>query len=93
MKVTLGTEGSAGVPMVGPPASSPLTSGARIDWRHPIWFGLASWLAFGWTLIELPLEPPGVIVVVASEISYQEESEVQVEGETNVFCRVQGAGP
>ena len=30
--------------------------------------------------------PPGVIVVVASELSYQEESEVQVEGETNVFC-------
>ncbi|MEM5373469.1 hypothetical protein V4C53_47265 [Paraburkholderia azotifigens] len=29
---------------------------------------------------------PGVIVVVASELSYQEESEVQVEGETNVFC-------
>ncbi|WP_250482599.1 hypothetical protein, partial [Caballeronia sp. GACF5] len=26
--------------------------------------------------------PPGVIVVVASELSYQEESEVQVEGET-----------
>jgi hypothetical protein len=36
--------------------------------------------------------PPGVIVVVASEFLYQEESEVQVEGETNVFCRVQGAG-
>jgi hypothetical protein len=31
-------------------------------------------------------QPPGVIVVVASELSYQEESEVQVEGETNVFC-------
>ncbi len=30
--------------------------------------------------------PPGVIVVVASELSYQEESEVQVEDETNVFC-------
>ncbi|SAL87282.1 transposase IS4 family protein [Caballeronia arvi] len=31
-------------------------------------------------------ETPGVIVVVASELSCQEESEVQVEGETNVFC-------
>jgi hypothetical protein len=29
---------------------------------------------------------PGVRLVVASELSYQEESEVQVEGETNVFC-------
>jgi hypothetical protein len=29
---------------------------------------------------------PGVIVVVASEFSYQEESEVEVEDETNVFC-------
>lgn len=35
---------------------------------------------------------PGGIVVVASELSYQEESEVQVEDEINVFCRVQGAG-
>jgi hypothetical protein len=29
---------------------------------------------------------PGVRLVVASELFDQEESEVQVEGETNVFC-------
>ncbi|WP_186193041.1 hypothetical protein [Burkholderia gladioli] len=34
----------------------------------------------------MALIAPGVIVVVASELSYQEESEVQVEDETNVFC-------
>jgi hypothetical protein len=56
MKVTLGSEGSADVPVVAPQASSPLTSGARIGWRHPISFGLAIWLVFGWALIELPVE-------------------------------------
>ncbi|MCX5545673.1 hypothetical protein M3A49_40725 [Paraburkholderia sp. CNPSo 3076] len=44
-----------------------------------------SWPESG-AFLESDHQPPGVIVVVASELSYQEESEVQVEDETNVFC-------
>jgi hypothetical protein len=41
---------------------------------------------FGISPDDLASFPPGVRLVVASELSYQEESEVQVEDETNVFC-------
>ena len=49
--------------------------------------GLPVHVAYTWRLRRArETLSPGVIVVVAFELSYQEESEVQVEDETNVFC-------
>lgn len=56
MKVRLHDQASAEVSVEAPRNSSSLTSNIWNGRRYRIWFSLAVWLVFFWSLIELPVE-------------------------------------
>jgi len=56
MKVRLHDQASAKVSVEAPRNSSSLTSNIWNGRRYRIWFSLAVWLVFFWSLIELPVE-------------------------------------